>query len=83
MLQGRNMPPGKSGGNISQCAKALNISRPTARKWMPEELKREKLQAEKNRLQEKLPPEPTKQEQVLDVIKEPGKIQKIWRILKK
>ena len=30
------------GGNISQCAKALNISRPTARKWMPEELKREK-----------------------------------------
>ena len=59
-------------GNISQCAKALNISRPTARKWMPEELKREKL-----------PPEPTKQEQVLDVIKEPGKIQKIWRILKK
>ena len=36
-----------------------------------------------SQLQEKLPPEPTKQEQVLDVIKEPGKIQKIWRILKK
>ena len=71
------------GGNISQCAKALNVSRPTARKWMPKELKQEKLQAEKSRLQEKLPPEPTKQEQVLDVIKEPGKIQKIWRILKK
>ena len=24
-------------GNISQCAKALNISRPTARKWKPEQ----------------------------------------------
>lgn len=71
------------GGSVSKCAKELGISRPTARKWMPEKLKQERLQAEKNRLQEKLPPEPTKQEQVLDVIKEPGKIQKIWQILKK
>lgn len=28
------------GGSVSKCARDLGISRPTARKWMPEEMKR-------------------------------------------
>lgn len=56
-------------GNISQCAKALNISRPTARKWMPEQMKLQKLASEQERLQEK------KKEH-------PGKLKRIWEIIK-
>lgn len=35
------------GGSVSKCARDLGISRPTARKWMPEEIKLQRLQAEK------------------------------------
>ena len=54
-------------GNISQCAKALNISRPTARKWMPEQMKLQKLADEQKHLQAKQPP---------------SKLQRIWNIIK-
>lgn len=54
-------------GNISQCAKALNISRPTARKWMPEQMKLQKLAGEKKHLQAKQPP---------------SKLKRIWNIIK-
>lgn len=54
-------------GNISQCAKALNISRPTARKWMPEQMKLQKLADEQKHLQAKQPP---------------SKLKRIWNILK-
>lgn len=54
-------------GNISQCAKALNISRPTARKWMPEQMKLQKLADEKKHLQAKQPP---------------SKLKRIWNIIK-
>lgn len=54
-------------GNISQCAKALNISRPTARKWMPEQMKLQKLADEQKHLQAK---------------QQPGKLKRIWNIIK-
>lgn len=54
-------------GNISQCAKALNISRPTARKWMPEQMKLQKLANEQKHLQAKQPP---------------SKLKRIWNIIK-
>lgn len=71
------------GGSVSKCAKELGISRPTARKWMPESIKAERLQAEAERLKEQLPPEPpTKQQQIVDVLKQPGKVRQILNILK-
>lgn len=69
-------------GSVSRCAKELGVSRPTARKWMPEKLKQERLQAEKNRLQEKLPPEPSKSEQIAEILKQPGKVKQIIKVLK-
>lgn len=54
-------------GNISQCAKALNISRPTARKWMPKQMKLQKLADEQKHLQTKQPP---------------SKLKRIWNIIK-
>lgn len=54
-------------GNISQCAKALNISRPTARKWMPEQMKLQKLADEQKHLQAKQPS---------------SKLKRIWNIIK-
>ena len=54
-------------GNISQCAKSLNISRPTARKWMPEQMKLQKLADEQKHLQAKQPP---------------SKLKRIWNIIK-
>lgn len=61
------------GGSVSKCARDLGISRPTARKWMPESIKAE-------RLKEQLPP--TKQQQIVDVLKQPGKVRQILNILK-
>lgn len=55
------------GGNISQCAKALNISRPTARKWMPEPIRQERLKTAAEQLQAK---------------QQPGKLKRIWNIIK-
>lgn len=70
------------GGSVSKCAKELGISRPTARKWMPEKMKLERLQAEKDRLQEQLPAEPSKQEQIAEILKQPGKVKQIIKVLK-
>lgn len=61
-------------GSVSKCARDLGISRPTARKWMPEEIKLQRLQAEKDKLQEQLPAEPSKQEQIAEILKQPGKV---------
>lgn len=56
------------GGNISQCAKALNISRPTARKWMPEPIRQERLKIAAEQLQAKQPQ--SKLKRILNIIKE-------------
>lgn len=55
------------GGNVSQCARDLDVSRPTARKWMPEELRQERLRTAAKQLQEK---------------QQPGKLKRIWNIIK-
>lgn len=70
------------GGSVSACARDLDISRPTARKWMPEEIKLQRLQAEKDKLQEQLPAEPSKQEQIAEILKQPGKVKQIIKVLK-
>lgn len=48
---------------------------------MPEKMKLERLQAEKDRLQEKLPPEPSKSEQIAEILKQPGKVKQIIKVL--
>lgn len=58
------------GGSVSRCAAELGISRPTARKWMPESMKMERLQAEQNRLQAKQSPKPSKLKRIWEIIKE-------------
>lgn len=47
---------------------------------MPESIKAKRLQAESERLKEQLPP--TKQQQIVDVLKQPGKVRQILNILK-
>lgn len=55
------------GGSVSKCARDLGISRPTARKWMPEPIRQERLKTAAEQLQ-------TKQQ--------PGKLKRIWNIIK-
>lgn len=69
-------------GSVSKCARDLGISRPTARKWMPEKIKLQRLQAERDKLQEQLPAEPSKQEQIAEILKQPGKVKQIIKVLK-
>ena len=54
-------------GSVSRCAKELSISRPTARKWMPEELRQKRLKTAAEQLQEK---------------QQPSKLKRIWNIIK-
>ena len=56
------------GGSVSRCAKELGISRPTARKWMPEKLRQERLKTAAEQLQAKQPP--SKLKRILNIIKE-------------
>lgn len=49
---------------------------------MPEEIKLQRLQAEKDRLQKQLPAEPSKQEQIAEILKQPGKVKQIIKVLK-
>lgn len=55
------------GGSVSRCAKELGISRPTARKWMPEPIRQERLKIAAEQLQAK---------------QQPGKLKRIWNIIK-
>lgn len=55
------------GGSVSRCAKELGISRPTARKWMPEPIRQERLKTAAEQLQAK---------------QQPGKLKRIWNIIK-
>lgn len=56
------------GGSVSQCAKDLGISRPTARKWMPEPIRQERLKTAAEQLQAKQPQ--SKLKRILNIIKE-------------
>lgn len=54
-------------GSVSRCAKELGISRPTARKWMPEPIRQKRLKIAAEQLQAK---------------QQPGKLKRIWDIIK-
>lgn len=56
------------GGSVSKCAKDLGISRPTARKWMPEPIRQERLKTAAEQLQAKQPQ--SKLKRILNIIKE-------------
>lgn len=56
------------GGSVSRCAKELGISRPTARKWMPEPIRQERLKTAAEQLQAKQ--QPSKLKRILNIIKE-------------
>lgn len=56
------------GGSVSKCARDLGISRPTARKWMPEPIRQERLKTAAEQLQAKQPP--SKLKRILNIIKE-------------
>lgn len=56
------------GGSVSQCARDLGISRPTARKWMPEPIRQERLKTAAEQLQAKQPQ--SKLKRILNIIKE-------------
>ena len=55
------------GGSVSRCARDLGASRPTARKWMPEPIRQERLKTAAEQLQAKQPP---------------SKLKRIWNIIK-
>lgn len=55
------------GGSVSRCARDLGVSRPTARKWMPEPIRQERLKTAAEQLQAKQPP---------------SKLKRIWNIIK-
>lgn len=55
-------------GSVSKCAKELGISRPTARKWMPEPIRQERLKIAAEQLQAKQPQ--SKLKRILNIIKE-------------
>lgn len=56
------------GGSVSKCAKDLGISRPTARKWIPEQIRQERLKTAAEQLQAKQPQ--SKLKRILNIIKE-------------
>ena len=71
------------GGSVSACARALGISRPTARRWMPAEQRQTQQQPEAAHV----PAEQTRQrsttEEILDILQQPGKIRQIAAVLRK
>lgn len=70
------------GGSVSACARELNISRPTARRWMPAEQRQAQKQPKAAHV-----PESTRQrsttEEILDILQQPGKIRQIAAVLRK
>lgn len=70
------------GGSVSACARALGISRPTARRWMPEEQRQAQKQPKAVHV-----PESTRQRSTADeirhILQQPGKIRQIVDVLRK
>lgn len=70
------------GGSVSACARALGISRPTARRWMPAEQRQTQqpkaaIQAAQTTQQR------STAEEILDILQQPGKIRQIVDVLRK
>lgn len=71
------------GGSVSACARELNISRPTARRWMPAE-QRQTQQPEAARIPAtQTPRQRSTTEEILDILQQPGKIRQIVDVLRR
>lgn len=70
------------GGSVSACARALGISRPTARRWMPAE-QRQTQQPEAARIPAEQTRKRSTTEEILDILQQPGKIRQIVNVLRK
>lgn len=74
------------GGSVSACARELNISRPTARRWMPAE-QRQAQQPKAAHVPAAHVPESTRQrstaEEIRSILQQPGKIRQIAAVLRK
>lgn len=70
------------GGSVSACARALGISRPTARRWMPAEQRQTQqpkaaIQAAQTTQQR------STTEEILNILQQPGKIRQIVDVLRR
>lgn len=70
------------GGSVSACARELNISRPTARRWMPAE-QRQTQQPKAAHVPETQTRQRSTTEEILDILQQPGKIRQIMDVLRK
>lgn len=70
------------GGSVSACARELDISRPTARRWMPAE-QRQTQQPEAARIPAAQTRQRSTTEEILDILQQPGKIRQIVDVLRK
>lgn len=69
------------GGSVSACARELNISRPTARRWMPAE-QRQAQQPEAAHVPES-PRQRSTTDEIRHILQQPGKIRQIVDVLRK
>ena len=71
------------GGSVSACARELNISRPTARRWMPVEQR----QAQQPEAAHIPAAQSTRQrstaEEIRSILQQPGKIRQIMDVLRR
>ena len=70
------------GGSVSACARALGISRPTARRWMPAE-QRQTQQPEAARIPAAQTRQRSTTDEIRHILQQPGKIRQIVNVLRK
>lgn len=72
------------GGSVSACARALGISRPTARRWMPAEQRQAQQQPEAARIPAaQTPRQRSTADEIRHILQQPGKIRQIVDVLRK
>lgn len=71
------------GGSVSACARALGISRPTARRWMPAEQRQTQQPKAAHIPAAQTPRQRSTTEEILDILQQPGKIRQIVDVLRK
>lgn len=70
------------GGSVSACARELNISRPTARRWMPAE-QRQTQQPKAAHVPAAQTRQRSTTEEILNILQQPGKIRQIVDVLRR
>lgn len=71
------------GGSVSACARELGISRPTARRWMPEEQRQAQKQPKAAIQAAQTPRQRSTAEEIRSILQQPGKIRQIAAVLRK